>query len=140
MNCGVRNACESDLRSNLRMLSRYNSVRKFLGKDFFIAFLTENLNFPWSSRVPKYSLREEERTNQSAKIYPKTTLPYSCKYIYIYEKMIVNISLRMPPLDLITQHYVVNVEFEYFFLPANGITGQEIRSIPAGSNKRPPCR
>lgn len=41
MNCGVRNACESDLRSNLRMLSRYNSVRKFLSKDFFIAFLTE---------------------------------------------------------------------------------------------------
>ena len=84
MNCGVRNAYESDLRSNLRMLGRCNSVRKFLSKDFFIAFLTENLNFPWSSRVPKYSLREEERTNQSAKMYPKTTLPYSCKYIYIY--------------------------------------------------------
>ena len=49
--------------------------------------------------------------------------------IYIYEKMIVNISLRMPLLDLITQHCVVNVEFEYFFLRANGITGQEIRSI-----------
>ena len=41
MNCGVRNAYESDLRSNLRMLGRYNSVRKFLSKDFFIAFLTE---------------------------------------------------------------------------------------------------
>lgn len=139
MNCGVRNAYESDLRSNLRMLSRYNSVRKFLSKDFFIAFLTEYCIFLGAVVCQNTHFERRKGPIRAPKFTPRPPC-LTAVDIYIYEKMIVNISLRMPPLDLITQHYVVNVEFEYFFLPANGITGQEIRSIPAGSNKRPPCR
>ena len=117
MNCGVRNAYESDLRSNLRMLGRCNSVRKFLSKDFFIAFLTENLNFPWSSRVPKYSLREEERTNQSVKIYPKTTLPYSCRYIYIY----IYIYIYEKMIDKTRYNVMVNMPYRVVKQPRNAL-------------------